>query len=355
MITRDLLDRFRAGHCTPDEVATLRAYFDQPDTPTLDDLLAQDWQYADATTPLPNGASGRLWQRLYVSVQGSDEVPVRPLNSRRWVGWQWVVAASVAGLLMVGGWLVWQRKTLPEPMTDGANNSMSDGWRIKTNETNAPLNLTLSDGSTVRLLPGSRVRYPVRFASALRTVQLSGEAFFAVQPDKAHPFVVQTRSVLVRVLGTSFTVRDFASQPTAEVAVKTGRVSVSPTTGKTDRTGAPERQPGLVLAPNERATLTVANGQVVKALVVAPEVVNPKAVVNRFVFADTPVAAVFGELERAYGVTIQHDRQMLVNCTITARLSEQPLFTKLDMICASIGATYRIDGTTVVVQSAGCE
>jgi transmembrane sensor len=350
MITPELLTKLREGRCTSDELAALRTYFDQTARPALDRLLADDWLATDSALPDAGPltvaeARQRVWQRLQASVE-ADAIPVRTLNSHpiRPV-WRWAVAASVAGFLAVGSWLVWQRQTQPESPVGAASFSTSDGWLLLANETDKPQSLTLADGSTVRLLPKSQVRYPARFVGALRTVQLSGEAFFAVRPDAAHPFVVQTRSVLVRVLGTSFTVRDFANQPTAEVAVQTGRVSVSPADGKS----------GIVLIPNERATLTVANGRVVKALVEAPEVVNPKAVMNRFVFADTPVADVFGELERAYGVTIRHDRATLANCTITARLSEQPLFTKLDMICASIGASYRVDGTTVVVQSAGCE
>jgi hypothetical protein len=94
--------------------------------------------------------------------------------------------------------------------------------------------------------------------------------------------VVQTRSVLVRVLGTSFTVRAFADQPTAEVSVRTGRVSVSPADGKSNRT-----RPGIVLIPNEKATLTVAGNRLAKSLVTQPVVLNPKAVTNQFVFAGT--------------------------------------------------------------------
>jgi transmembrane sensor len=356
IITTEQLTKLREGRCTPDELVDWQAYFkpanklganqSENDLPDLGQLLADDWQNLTVGTATETAqAQKRVWQLLEERIE-ADAVPMRPLNSqqpRR--AWQWAVAASVVGVLAVGGWWFWQQQTQPEPMAGIATNSTSDGWLVTTNQTDAPERLTLADGSTVSLLPKSQVRYPARFAGALRTVQLSGEAFFAVRPDKAHPFVVQTRSVLVRVLGTSFTVRDFANQPTAEVAVKTGRVSVSAADGKT----------GLVLAPNERATLMVASGQVAKTLVVAPDVINPAVVTNRFVFADTPVAEVFGELERAYGVTIRHDRQTLANCTITARLSEQPLFTKLDMICASIGASYRIDGTTVVVQGAGCE
>lgn len=344
MITPEQLTKLREGRCTPDELADWQAYFRRADLSDVNQLLANDWQnLTTGTADETATAQKRIWQQLQETIVG-DAAPVRPLGVRS--VWQWVVAASVAGLLLAGsGWLIWQQHA-DEPVTAGISSRPEQaGWVLTSNQTDTPRSLTLTDGSTVSLLPNSQVRYPARFAGALRTVQLAGEAFFAVCPDKAHPFVVQTQSVLVRVLGTSFTIRDFAGQPTAEVSVKTGRVSVSPADGKT----------GLVLIPNERATLTVASNRLEKSLVAQPIVVNPQAVTNQFVFADTPVSDVFDELERAYGVTIQRDSQMLVNCTLTARLTDQPLFTKLGMVCTSIGASYHVEGATIVVSGAGCE
>ncbi len=349
MITTEQLTKLREGRCTPQELADWQAYFqraDQPETDlsALDKLLADDWQKLTLGPPDTTAdAQWRVWQRLQETI-AEEAVQVRPLASRRI--WRWAVAASVAGLVVAGsGWLIWQQQPDKQAFAGIASRPEQADWTLTSNQSDTPRSLTLTDGSTISLLPNSQVRYPARFAGALRTVQLSGEAFFAVRPDKAHPFVVQTRSVLVRVLGTSFTVRAFADQPTAEVSVRTGRVSVSPADGKT----------GIVLIPNEKATLMVAGNRLAKSLVTQPVVLNPKAVTNQFVFADTPVPDVFGMLEQAYGVTIRYDRQRLANCTLTARLTDQPLFTKLGMVCTSIGANYHVDGTTIVVDGAGCE
>ncbi|MEZ0611818.1 FecR family protein [Fibrella sp. WM1] len=342
MITPEQLAKLREGRCTPDELAHWQTYFQQDDLSALTERLTDDWQQA---VPRPPAETAPAQQRVWLRLQGeleAEETPIRTLPSRpvRPV-WQWAVAASVALLLLAGsGWLVWNQRWGSEAVGDVATRPEQPKWLLTTNTTNAVQRLTLADGSVVSLQPKSQLRYTAVFSGSLRTVQLAGEAFFSVTPDKAHPFVVQTPSVLVRVLGTSFNVRAFARQKTAEVAVRTGRVSVSPASGKT----------GLVLAPNEQATLTVANGQLARTLVPQPVVVNPKAIVNQFVFADTPVADVFGELERAYGVTIQYDAQRLASRTLTAKLTDQPLFTKLDMICASIGATYRVNETTIVIE-----
>lgn len=47
----------------------------------------------------------------------------------------------------------------------------------------------LADGTKVMLNAGSRLTYPKEFSGEKREVQLSGQAFFEVTPDKTHPFV----------------------------------------------------------------------------------------------------------------------------------------------------------------------
>ncbi len=64
----------------------------------------------------------------------------------------------------------------------------------------------LADGTKVMLNAGSRLTYPKEFSGEKREVQLSGQAFFEVTPDKTHPFVVKTQKMDVTVLGTSFEV-----------------------------------------------------------------------------------------------------------------------------------------------------
>ncbi len=342
-ITHEFLARYRAGQCTPEELAALRSYFSQPDQSALHRLMEKDWQQTDAASLLPEGMSEAMWEQICRSIR-QPEPRVLPLGSQPA---RWYMAAAAAVLLMLaGGWWFVVRNSGESALPVSRSESReTKGWLIRNNESAATRQLTLPDGSALTLAPNSQIMYPEQFTGKLRVVRLQGQAFFSVQHDTSHPFVVQTSSMLVRVLGTSFTVRAFARQPTAEVSVKTGRVQVSPADGKT----------GMLLTPNQRVTLTLASGLAVKSLVTKPEVVNPSAVVNRFVFADTPIPRVFDMLEQAYGVTIRFDRQTLANCSLNAELTDQPLFTKLEMICSSIGATYSVEGTEIHVRGTGCE
>ncbi|WP_306866426.1 FecR family protein [Neorhizobium galegae] len=72
-------------------------------------------------------------------------------------------------------------------------------------ETAQTLTVTLADGTTVLLAPDSAIA--IGFAGRERRVTLlSGEAFFNVMHDEAHPFRVAAGDVTVEVLGTAFDV-----------------------------------------------------------------------------------------------------------------------------------------------------
>ena len=58
----------------------------------------------------------------------------------------------------------------------------------------------------------SELRYPVNFVGRDRRVYLSGEAYFDVTQNKEHPFIVEMKNSVVRVLGTSFDVRAYADE-----------------------------------------------------------------------------------------------------------------------------------------------
>ncbi|HJD74794.1 MAG TPA: FecR domain-containing protein [Bacteroides reticulotermitis] len=70
--------------------------------------------------------------------------------------------------------------------------------------------ITLSDGTEVWLNTESTLYYPVNFVGEERMVELEGEAYFKVAKDEKHPFIVKTKNITTRVLGTSFNIKDYA-------------------------------------------------------------------------------------------------------------------------------------------------
>jgi transmembrane sensor len=83
----------------------------------------------------------------------------------------------------------------------------------------------LSDGTTVHLGRGSKLKFPEIFADT-REVELEGEAYFDVAKNAAKPFIIHAGQIDTKVLGTSFRIRSFDSSD-IEVGVATGKVEVS--------------------------------------------------------------------------------------------------------------------------------
>jgi len=69
--------------------------------------------------------------------------------------------------------------------------------------------LALSDGTKIWLNSGSKLIYPSGFNARQRSVQLEGEAFFEVTKNKRSPFLVKTKNLDIKVLGTSFNVEAY--------------------------------------------------------------------------------------------------------------------------------------------------
>ena len=85
----------------------------------------------------------------------------------------------------------------------------------------------LDDGTEVWLNAGSKLKFPTIFKGDQRVVELEGEAYFEVRKDEAHPFIVKTVSMNVRVLGTSFNVRSYVNEHDVTATLVEGKVAVS--------------------------------------------------------------------------------------------------------------------------------
>lgn len=87
--------------------------------------------------------------------------------------------------------------------------------------------LRLPDGSLVWLNAASSLTYAFSLNErGERRVKLSGEAYFEIAKDKAHPFVVSTDRQEVQVLGTHFNVNSYSDEPVTATTLLEGSVKV---------------------------------------------------------------------------------------------------------------------------------
>lgn len=224
------------------------------------------------------------------------------------------------------------------------------------NTTQNSIRIHLSDGSTVNLEKGSRLKYKTNYKhDASRHVFLTGEAFFEVAKDSKKPFFVHANEVITKVLGTSFSVKAHQNDNNVVVAVKSGKVSVfSPKNSSTDDNIQSEVS-GVILLPNQQVVYQRDEEVFDKTLVEEPVILSQEIKATDFSFENTPISEVFHIIQDAYGVEIIFDEEIMKQCFITAPLGSEPLFEKLRIICRTLGSTYEIIDSKVIINSNGCQ
>jgi transmembrane sensor len=112
--------------------------------------------------------------------------------------------------------------------------------------------ITLPDGTEVWLNAGTTIKYPSRFKTDARIVQLEGEAYFHVKPAFQKnggkiPFKVIANKQEVEVLGTEFNMNAYPEQESVKTTLVEGKVAVS------------DKSEHLILLPDHQAVTTSKN------------------------------------------------------------------------------------------------
>jgi ferric-dicitrate binding protein FerR (iron transport regulator) len=167
--------------------------------------------------------------------------------------------------------------------------------------------VTLPDNSVVTLNTSGVVTFPEHFRGNKRKVSLTGEAYFEVRKDPGRPFIVDAGEIQVKVLGTSFIVSNSASQQEARVAVRTGKVAVTPHQTKTS-----------IVLPHEAL---IYDKQKNSRRIDHQVEVNTQWTTKQFVFRSTSIPKVFNALEEHFGITILTSDPAIQALTFTGTFS----------------------------------
>jgi transmembrane sensor len=221
--------------------------------------------------------------------------------------------------------------------------------------------IILPDGSSAWLAQGAKLYYSPRIsASGRREVYLEGEAFFTIKKDAVRPFYVYTGHVVTKVLGTSFRVRAWPSEPRTTVIVRTGKVSVYREEDFYAHLTGGNESGGVVLTPNQEIVYDREgeDHRLNKTLTANPErlaEVNTTPADSAMAFAGTPVSHVFKRLQQLYGIPILYDEEAVSSCTLFATLGNESFYEKLNIICKAISASYEVIDGNIVVTAPGCK
>jgi ferric-dicitrate binding protein FerR (iron transport regulator) len=149
-------------------------------------------------------------------------------KSRRWILiLQRVAAIMLLPLLVFSFWQYAQIKNFNQSIV---LNSITTPPTLRSV-------FTLPDGSKVWLNGNTTITYPTFFKGKERLVELNGEAYFEVSPNKKQPFVVNTGKMLVEAVGTEFNCNAFEDEKRQSTLLTEGKVNIliETATGKREK------------------------------------------------------------------------------------------------------------------------
>jgi transmembrane sensor len=299
----------------------------------------------------------RLWPKIQAQTQFTENYK-QPKTAIIPMWLRWAGAAVVIGAVCLILFLLPGNKK----SSDAYNNRPDIARLQKTNNSTTSVDtLLLSDGTMVILEPQARLYYPAGFTGSKREVYLEGNAFFKVTRNPDRPFYVYSRNIVTQVLGTSFFVKSNPLTKNVEVAVRTGKVAVYEYGQETIKERHNEESNGVILKPNQKVIYNSEDHHFRTTLVELPlPVVTSKNAEDKitelnFVFEETPIAKVLEHLEQAYHIDMVMENESLAKCLFSGDIKGQDLYDQLEIICASVQATYEIRGTRILIKGSGCE
>lgn len=327
-----LVQRYRLGKCSPEEIAFLEQW-----------LAMNEDDFDDDTTVFENAdEADALEEKAWSNIQSNLGIKRRKWT---WLSNKWLWGSIAASIFLIAAYsnlpLVNYFQTAPEPILTVLETINTSANRQR---------LVLPDNSIVILAEGASLSTSENYGEQVRAVRLKGEAFFEIRPDPKVPFLVYSGDLVTEVLGTSFTIKPEATSKTIEVSVTTGKVSVY--SNEKDRN---QRKKGVIITPNQKAVYDIESKLIHQDLVETPQIIENNISESQFDFDDTSFSTVLETLRSAYGMEIVVSSPDLNNCFFSGDLSGFDLFKQLDYICKIVGSQYEIRGTTIFLTGDGCK
>ncbi len=380
----DLLLKHLYGELTAEEAATLEQW--KTSNEENNALFAEfsDEEKVKQELSVLLATRSRIWEQL--AVHTSSPHPLRSSYRR-----PLLVAASISLLLMVAGYLLWNRPPsghtavaahvvdIPAPAANRAFITLRNGQKIYIdslqpgadgqlkgtgakklaadllayNETadantrpemntitvpkgSRPLQISLPDGSSLWINVASSISFMAPFPKDARMVHVTGEAYFDVAPDAHRPFTVQLRNEVIHVLGTTFNVQSYEDESIVKTTLVTGKLQINQT-----KTGTMN-----MLNSGQQAVTQPNDAVVVKDDADLEEALSWKQ--DMFHFRNEELKSIMKQLGRWYDVTIVYPHS-IPDRFFTASISRKKSLSAVLKIMEQNGIHFKLEGKTLIV------
>ncbi len=188
--------------------------------------------------------------------------------------------------------------------------------------------LILADGTKVWLNSDSKLSYPVSFVEDRRMVFLEGEAYFEVKNNRNKPFIVNTISGEVTVLGTSFNVKGYKEDMRLYTTLVEGSVSFRAT----------DASKGTTLIPGQQLLYNIETGNSELLSVNVKHFISWKD--NMFQFQEQSLEEIMKILSRWYDVTVTFESADIKQMQFSGNLDK---YTTIDSFFKLFEAGAKIE------------
>jgi transmembrane sensor len=350
-----------AGEATPGELEELSMYLQQhPEKGLQVEIVRNMWKKEQHLAGDKAKSFDKHLQRLsshlsqpvmqYETEAEPAEEPVqKPRSIYRWL----LPAVSVAAAVVIYFLVIIPGNENSDPAV-----KPSPGNTVAT-KPGSKSQITLPDGTQVWINADSKITYDQHFPGKYREVYLTGEAYFDVVRDTTRPFIIHTRSIDVRVLGTSFNVRSYPNEKTTETALIHGTVEVTLHNNPAQK---------IIMKPNEKLVVNNDDSMVVaektKPAAAEPTLTLGKIsynkddssssvetmwVSNKLAFENATFEKMAIEMERWYNVSFQIKNEQMKNLHFSAVFENKSLAEVLEALSYSRQFHYEIKDGKVTV------
>lgn len=228
---------------------------------------------------------------------------------RSMFAWKFAVAAA-AVLVIAVSIFVFIKNDVPK-VTVGRLVEKENAKGIKST-------IVLTDGSKIWLNADSRISYPEVFTGNTREVSLDGEAFFDIAKNPARPFIIHLANGTVKVVGTSFNIRAYASEKIIETSVATGKVAFIP-----KYEGDDKKQDTIYLTPENKVRFSFEKHEIITQPTVSAD--DKAWTEGKLIFRSMLFKDIAAELERNFGKQFVFKDEELKNYRLTGSFQNNTL------------------------------
>jgi transmembrane sensor len=376
---KELVDKFRAGNCTPEEIALLETWYlklntEKPSGLTEQQLLnARDemWMVlakkqsrqvrlntvtriaAAAAVILILGA-GVFFYKNGMSIFKTELVKIHDVAPGGNKATLTLADGSSINLSdAANGALASQAGVAITKTADGkliynvvANSSDITAENVKTrlNTISTPVGgqyqINLPDGTRVWLNAASSIKFPAVFKDLKeRRVEIKGEVYFEVAHNNKQPFVVIAGKQELSVLGTHFNVNSYTDEGAIRTTLLQGTVLVRNLQAKEPHEG----KDFVVLKPGQQSSLT----ETMKVETVDTEMLTAWKDGN-FMFTDMDLKSILKQIARWYNVDVEYVN--VPEKRFDGFISRDVNLSKvLDMLEVTGSIKFKIEGKTIKI------